>query len=457
MHYPFEPYRIKAVEPIPILSREARIKRIEEARYNLFLLKAEHVTIDFLTDSGTGAMSAAQWAALQQGDESYAGARSFSHFISTIRSYMPFKHIFPAHQGRAAEHLLFSVVMKPGFIVPNNTHFDTTRGNVEYLKGEAVDIGSSEGMQASEEHPFKGNMDCDRLRNLLEKNADLVPLVMITVTDNASGGQPVSMENIRTVKAICDEFNKPLFIDACRFAENAYFIKTCEPGYEDHSIESIVREMFSYADGMTMSAKKDCLVNIGGWVACNNDAWAQQIEDQLILFEGFPTYGGLAGRDLDAIAVGLTEVMDEAYLRARVGAVAYFADALEAVGVPVIRPPGGHAVFVDALACLPHVDALAYPGQALAVSLYVEGGVRSVEVGTVMFGKQPDGTEKPAKRDWIRLALPRRVYTQSHLDYTVDVFKRVLECKDNLKGFRIVREQAHLRHFTAHFEPIKNS
>lgn len=449
-----EPFRIKVVEPLRMTTREERQQLIRKAHYNLFNLRADDVLIDLLTDSGTSAMSSAQWAAIMQGDESYAGSPSYYRFEAAVRALMPFRHIIPTHQGRAAEKILFSIVGGPGRIIPSNTHFDTTRANIEATGAEAVDLVIPEGLDPETPHPFKGNMDLDRLEALLRTQRHRVPLVMLTITNNASGGQPVSMENIRATHALCQQYEVPLFFDACRFAENAYFIKLREPGYADRSVRDIVRQMFSYADGMTMSAKKDTFANIGGWLALNDDAWAQEARNLLILTEGFPTYGGLAGRDLEAIAVGLEEVIHEDYLQYRFASVQYLGRALEQMGVPLMQPVGGHAVYVNAGKLLSHIPPLQYPGQALAVALYEIGGIRSCEIGSVMFGRKVNGHEQPAPLELVRLAIPRRVYTQSHFDYVIECFELLLQEKDRLPGYQIVWEPPRLRHFTAHFAPI---
>jgi tryptophanase len=454
-HTIIEPFRIKSVEPIRLTTVEERDQHLREAGYNLFNLHAADVLIDLLTDSGTGAMSAEQWAGIQRGDESYAGSPSWFRFLESVQDLFPFKHVIPAHQGRAAEKILFGVVGGPGKVVPNNTHFDTTRANVEYTGAEAVDLVIEEGRHPSAIHPFKGNMDTEALDAFIaERGAEHVPLVMVTVTNNSGGGQPVSLENLRAVRAVCDKYALPLFLDACRFAENAWFIKQREPGQRDRSIRDIVREMASLADGMTMSAKKDAIANIGGWLAMNDDAWAEQARALEILTEGFPTYGGLAGRDLDAIAQGLREVIDEDYLRYRIRSTAYLGEALVAAGVPCVQPIGGHAVYLDAASLLPHIPPLEYPGQALAVALYREGGIRGCEIGSVMFGRHPDGSEVPAPMELVRLAIPRRVYTQSHVDYVIEVVRSVAERAAELPGYRIVEQPTQLRHFTARFEPI---
>jgi tryptophanase len=449
-----EPFRIKAVEPIRMTTREERLRLIAEADYNLFALKSDDVLIDLLTDSGTSAMSAKQQAALLAGDESYAGSPSFFRFEAAVKELMAFKHIIPTHQGRAAEAILFSILGGAGKFIPSNTHFDTTRGNIESTGAEAADLVIAEGLDPTSEHPFKGNMDLPRLEAYLAQHGDAVPCVMITVTNNAGGGQPVSLENIRAVAKIARAHGKPFIIDGCRFAENAYFIKMREPGQGDRSVKDIVRDMFADADGMTMSAKKDAFANIGGWLALNDDELAQAARNRLILTEGFPTYGGLAGRDQDAIAQGLVEIIDEDYLRYRLRSMAYIGERLEAMGVPTVRPTGGHAVFIDARSMLPHIPPSEYPGQSLAVALYVEGGIRSCEIGTVMFGLKPDGTEVEAPMDLVRMAFPRRVYTQSHADYIVEVFEEIAARKDALKGMKITWQPSAMRHFTAKFAPL---
>ncbi len=448
-----EPFRIHSVEPIRLSTREERAARLNEAGYNLFDLHADDVIIDLLTDSGTGAMSRDQWAGIQRGDESYAGSPSWFTFRDAVHQLFPFKHIIPTHQGRAAEKILFSVLGAPGKVVPNNTHFDTTRANAEATGAEAIDLTPSH--EPGTRLPFKGDMDVAALERLIdERGRDAIPVVFVTVTNNSMGGQPVSMANLRAVRAVCDRHDLPLFLDACRFAENAWFIRQREKGYESTQIPDIVREMASLADGMTMSAKKDGLANIGGWLAMNDDSLAERCRTLLILTEGFPTYGGLAGRDLEAIAQGLAEVVEEDYLRYRITSTAYLGDALAESGVPVIEPIGGHAVYIDARALLPHIPPLQYPGQALACALYVEGGIRSCEIGTVMFGLHPDGTESPAAMDLVRLAIPRRTYTQSHVDYVIEVVRFVAKRSAELRGLRIVAAPAQLRHFTARFEPL---
>lgn len=439
-------------------TRAQREKYLEDANYNLFSLDSENVLIDLLTDSGTSSMSAAQWAGIMIGDESYAGSPSYKRFEDAVRNLMPFKYVIPTHQGRAAERILFSVVTKTGDFIPNNTHFDTTRANIEAGKAVAVDIVIEEGKNPALEHPFKGNMDTDKLQAFIaEKGAANIPLCMITVTNNSGGGQPVSMGNIRAVSEICKRYSIPFFIDACRFAENAWFIKQREEGYSDKPITEIVREMFSYADGMTMSAKKDALVNMGGWLALNDEAWEEKCRNVLILTEGFPTYGGLSGRDLEAIAIGLDEVVQEDYLRYRMASTAYVGDRLIAAGVPIVRPVGGHAIYIDARSFLAHISPLEYPGQALACELYLHGGIRGCEIGTVMFGLQPDGTEKPAAMDLVRLAIPRRVYTESHMLYVLEVILEVFEKRHSLRGMGIAWQPSALRHFTAKFKYLDDN
>jgi tryptophanase len=452
-----EPFRIKVVEPIRMTTPQERERYLREAGYNLFLIKSEHVIIDLLTDSGTAAMSSEQWAAMMRGDESYAGSASFYRFEAVVRDIFGFTHVIPTHQGRAAERILFSLLCRPGHIVPSNTHFDTTRANIEYVGAQAVDLPIPEFYKPSVYHPFKGNMDTEALRALIRRvGPERIPLVMLTVTNNSGGGQPVSMANIREVKAICAEYGIPLYLDACRFAENAYFIKLREEGYAEKSVREIAREMFSYADGCTMSAKKDGLANIGGFLCTNDDRLAQQEKDLLILTEGFPTYGGLAGRDLEAIAVGLQEVLDEDYLQYRFASIRYLGQHIAEAGVPIVQPPGGHAIYIDAGAMLPHIPPRQYPAQALAVELYREAGIRSVEIGSVMFGRRDPqtGEEIPAPMELVRLAIPRRVYTQSHIDYVIEAILQVHKRRETLRGYRIVWQAPFLRHFTARFEPL---
>ncbi|HEY5162866.1 MAG TPA: tryptophanase [Terriglobales bacterium] len=443
-----EPFRIKSVEPIRWTTRPQRERLLHAAHYNLFLLPADDVLIDLLTDSGTGAMSTDQWAAIMQGDESYAGSRSFDHFRDSVQDITGFRHVIPTHQGRAAERILFHVMCKKGDAVPNNTHFDTTRANVEYVGAEAVDLVIAEGKQPALRHPFKGNMDVAALEQLIARvGRERIPLVMLTVTNNSGGGQPVSMENVRAVSAVCKKNGLPLYFDACRFAENAYFIKLREAEYADKSPKQIAQEMFRYGDGCTMSAKKDGMANIGGFLCTNNDLLAQQEKDLLILTEGYPTYGGLAGRDLEAVAVGLQEALHEDYLRYRITSTAYLGNHIAEQGVPIVQPPGGHAVYIDARAFLPHVPPQQFPGVALAAELYLEGGIRSVEIGTLMFGAA-------AKMDLVRLAIPRRVYTQSHIDYVVEVILDVWKRRQQIRGLKLSYEAPFLRHFTAKLEPL---
>lgn len=449
-----EPFRIKSVEPIRMTSTEERKEILRRAGYNLFSIRAEDIIIDLLTDSGVAAMSAEQWAALMRGDESYAGSTSFGRFEAAVKRLMPFKHVIPTHQGRAAESILFALLGGADGLIPSNTHFDTTRANIEATGAIALDLLGVEADEPASDYPFKGNMDVERLEELLASEGDRIPCVMITITNNAGGGQPASLANIRRVAALAHAHGKLFIIDGCRFAENAWFIKQREPGQGDRPVPDIVREIFACADGMTMSAKKDAFANIGGWLALNDDDLAERARRRLILTEGFPTYGGLAGRDLDAIAQGLSEIVDEDYLRYRVRVNEYVLERLIAAGVPVVRPAGGHAVFLDAGAMLPHIPALAYPGQALAVALYEEGGVRGCEIGSVMFGRQPGGGERAARLELVRLAMPRRVYTQSHADYVVETILAVHEKRKTLRGLRIVREPNALRHFTATFAPL---
>ena len=449
-----EPFRIKSVEPIRFTTEAERRQLAKDASYNLFALQSDDVLIDLLTDSGTSAMSAAQWAAIMNGDESYAGSPSFHRFETAVRDLMDFKHIIPTHQGRAAEAILFSLIGGKGKKIPSNTHFDTTRGNIEASGAEAHDLLIPEGRDPANLHPFKGNIDTERLDAFLTEHGSAVPCVMLTVTNNAGGGQPVSLANIRATAEIARKHKVPFIIDGCRFAENAFFIKQREAGQAERPIKDIVRDTFALADGMTMSAKKDAFANIGGWLALNDDELAQRARNRLIQTEGFPTYGGLAGRDLDAIAQGLSEIIDEDYLRYRVRSNEYIVERLEAMGVPVVKPAGGHAVFVDARAWLSHIPPLSYPGQAVAVALYELGGIRACEIGTVMFGRAPDGSEKPAAMDLVRLAMPRRVYTQSHADYIVEVFEELVAIKDSLVGYKIIEEPPMMRHFTAKFAPL---
>lgn len=453
-----EPFKIKVVEPIKMTTRAQRERLIKKAYYNLFFLHSNDIMIDMLTDSGTSAMSDAQWAGIMGGDEAYAGSRSFERFEQVVKDLTGYRHIIPTHQGRAAEKILFSsIVKKAGGVIPNNTHFDTTRANVEYTGTTAEDLVIDEGHDPASTYPFKGNMDLKKLKACIENaGPENVPVVMMTVTNNSGGGQPVSMENLRAVRDMAHSYGIPFFLDACRFAENAYFIKQREKGYADKTIREIAHEMFSYSDGCTMSAKKDGLANIGGFLGINDDVLAQDCRNLLILTEGFPTYGGLAGRDLEAIAQGLDEVLEEDYLRFRIGQVAYLGDQLTKMGVPIMQPPGGHAIYVDAKSFLPHIPVNQFPGQALTVELYLEAGIRGVEIGSVMFGKKdPEtGTEIPAALELVRLAVPRRVYTQSHIDYVADAFVRINERKKTIRGYKFVYEAPFLRHFTARFERV---
>ncbi len=443
-----EPFRIKSVEPIQWTTRAQREELLKAAHYNLFLLRADDVLIDLLTDSGTGAMSTYQWAAVMEGDESYAGSRSFEHFRDSVQDIFGYTHVIPTHQGRAAERILFSVMCKEGDVVPNNTHFDTTRANVEQVGAEALDLVIPEGKQPATVHPFKGNMDVAALEQCIERvGRERIPLVMLTVTNNSGGGQPVSMENARAVSAICRKQRIPLYFDACRFAENSYFIKQREPGYADKTPKQIAQEMFALGDGCTMSAKKDGMANIGGFLCTNNDLLAQQEKDLLILTEGYPTYGGLAGRDLEAIAVGLQEALQEDYLRYRIVSTAYLGNHLVEQGVPIVQPPGGHAIYLDARTFLPHIPLTEFPGVALAAELYLEGGIRSVEIGSLMFGAA-------AKMDLVRLAIPRRVYTQSHIDYVIEVIMEVWRKRESIRGLKLTYEPPFLRHFTAKFDRV---
>ena len=451
-----EPFKIKSVEPIKFTTKEERIKLLEKAGYNPFLLQAEDVLIDLLTDSGTSAMSSDQWAGVMRGDESYAGAKSFYKFESAVNKITGDKYIIPTHQGRAAEKILFSILGGPGKYFASNTFFDTTRANIEFTGAEAVDLLCEIGKHPEQRAPFKGNMDVEALDAFIKKvGKENIPLAVLTITNNSGGGQPVSMQNIRDVKLVCKKYNIPLFLDACRFAENAYFIKLREEGYKDKSVLEICNEMFSYADGSTMSAKKDALVNIGGWLSMNDEELAMKCRNLLIVTEGFPTYGGLAGRDLEAIAQGLEEVVDEFYLQYRIRSTEYLGEKITSVGVPIIEPPGGHAIYIDAKNFLSHVPPEQYPGQSIACALYIEGGIRAVEIGSVMFGKyDKQGKLIPAMMELVRLAIPRRVYTQSHIDYVAEVVIEVFKNRNNLKGYEITYEAPMLRHFTAKFKPL---
>jgi tryptophanase len=451
-----EPFKIKMVESIKQTTEKERGEILKNVSFNTFLIKAEDVLIDLLTDSGTGAMSDKQWGAIMTGDEAYAGSKSFFKFESMVKKITGFKHVIPTHQGRAAERILFSIMVKKGDLVPNNNHFDTTRANIEFNEARAEDLVIPEGTIPELEHPFKGNMDISRLEKLLKKNHKNIPLGMVTITNNAGGGQPVSMENIRAISKLYKKYNIPFFIDACRFAENAYFIKLREKGYGDKSVFDIAREMFSYADGCTMSAKKDGMVNIGGFLAMNSDDLAMNARNLLILTEGFPSYGGLAGRDLEALAVGLDEVLKEDYLKYRLRTAEYMGEKLIEAGINIIRPTGGHAIFIDAKSFYPNIPSSQYPGQVLTCELYRKGGVRGVEIGSVMFGKKIEGTdgELPAQMELVRLAFPRRVYTQSHFDYVIETIIESFNERDKPSGLKIIWEPPFLRHFTVKFAPV---
>ena len=451
-----EPFRIKSVEPLRMTTAGERRSNLRRAHWNLFRVPAEQILIDLLTDSGTGAMSSEQWAGIMRGDESYAGATSWFRFQRRVREITGFRHLIPTHQGRAAERILLSCLQVNGKVVVSNTHFDTTRANVEALGGRAVDIPTPEALCPAEPHPFKGNIDLDRLKPLLAGEQGKVACVILTVTNNSGGGQPASMANLRAASELCRAAGVPFYLDACRFAENAYFIKLREEGYGEHKVEAIVREMFSLADGATFSAKKDGLANIGGFLGSNDDRLARQEEELLILTEGFPTYGGMAGRDLEAVAVGLQEVVEEDYLRYRLASTCYLGEGLLEHGIPIIRPPGGHAIYVDAGSFLSHIPATEFPAQSLACALYEEGGIRGVEIGTLMFGglDPHTGEERTAPLELLRLAIPRRTYTQSHMDYVVEVAGAVARRKESLRGLRIVEQSTSLRHFTARLEPL---
>lgn len=446
-----EPFRIKSVEPLRHTTREERERYLEGAGYNLFLIEAKNILIDLLTDSGTNAMSTEQWAAMMRGDESYAGSESFYRLKSVVQELTGFRHVIPTHQGRAAERILFSVMCRPGHVVPNNTHFDTTRANIEFTGAKAVDLPCPEAADTQAPMPFKGNMDVEALERLIrEEGPERIPLVVLTVTNNSGGGQPVSLANIQAVRDVTERHGIPLYLDACRFAENAWFIQQREPGCASLTPKEIARKMFSLADGCTFSAKKDAFANIGGFLCTNDDRLAAQEKDLLILTEGFPTYGGLAGRDLDAIAVGLTEVLDLDYLRYRIVSTEYLGKHIAEKGVPIVQPPGGHAIYIDAGRMLPHIPKTQFPGQALAVELYRHAGIRSVEIGSVMFGEK-------ARHELLRLAIPRRVYTQSHIDYVVEAILEVNEQRKAIRGLEIVDQPRFLRHFSARFRPVQAS
>lgn len=454
---PIEPFRIKVTEPISLLPYEKRIQRIEEAGYNVFRIRSEDIFVDLLTDSGTGAMSQDQWAGLMVGDEAYACSRNWFHFETVIKDIFRKRFVLPCHQGRVTENILFSTILKKGDYVPNNTHFDTTRANTMHKGGIAVDLPCRELDDDASDFPFKGNMDIGGLREFIIKvSPQKVPAVVMTVTNNSVGGQPVSMANIAAVREICDEFNIRLFFDAARFAENAYYIKKNEPGFEDRDIKSIAQEMCSYADGIMMSAKKDGLANMGGFLAVNDEDLAGRLKELLILIEGFPTYGGLNGRDLEAISIGLQEALNEEYLAYRTGQVAYFGSLLEAAGCPIIKPTGGHAVFIDAGRLLPHIKPLTFPGQSMTVEFYRRGGIRTVEIGSLMFGSiDPNtGDTISPKRELVRLAVPRRMYTGSHLEYVAGIAAEIVRDREKLRGYRIVKEPVFLRHFTCTMEEI---
>jgi len=451
-----EPFKIKSVEPIRFTTLEQREKILKDAFYNPFMIHSRDVIIDLLTDSGTSAMSSEQWAGIMRGDEAYAGSQSFFRFERVVKKITGFKHIIPTHQGRAAEKILFSILGGPGKYFPSNTHFDTTRANIEFVGSEAIDLLNEIGLHPEIRADFKGNMDIEALEKFINKvGAENIPLVMLTITNNSGGGQPVSMENIKETRRICDKYGLKLFLDACRFAENAYFIKKREKGYENKSVLEIAQEMFSYADGCTMSAKKDALVNIGGFLAMNDDELAMKCRNVLIVTEGFPTYGGLAGRDLEAIAQGLEEVLEEDYLKYRIRSVEYLGEKLIASGIPILEPPGGHAIYIDAKRFAPQIPPEQYPGQSIVCELYLQGGIRAVEIGSVMFGKyDKDGKLIPAKLELVRLAIPRRVYTQSHIDYVIEVIQEVYQKRDKLRGMKIIEEAPMLRHFTAKFSYV---
>jgi tryptophanase len=451
-----EPFRIKSVEPIRMSTAQERERLLAAAGYNLFRLPSDHIVIDLLTDSGTGAMSAQQWSAMMLGDESYAGSPSFRRFETAVRDIFGFRHVIPTHQGRAAERILAATMLQPGDVVPNNTHFDTTRANIEAVGATALDLPCAESRSLATPHPFKGNLDLEALAHLLERPPGRVPVAFATITNNGGGGQPVSMANLRAASGLCRRHGVPFYIDACRFAENAYFIRKREPGFAERPLIDIAREMFALADGCTMSAKKDGMANIGGFLCTNDDSVARHEEELLILTEGFPTYGGLAGRDLEAIAVGLYEALDLSYQEYRHASVQYLGEHIVSAGVPIVQPPGGHAIYIDAADFLSHLPREQYPGQALAIELYRHAGIRSVEIGSVMFGRQDPltGAETFAARELVRLAIPRRVYTQSHIDYVVESLTEIAARRAEIPGVRIVEQPPALRHFSAVFEPV---
>lgn len=452
-----EPFRIKSVEPIRMTTREERLQLIERGRWNLFSLRSQDVLLDLLTDSGTGAMSCDQWAAVMRADESYAGAVSFQRFERSVRDVFGYEHVIPTHQGRAAEHLLYQTLGGPGKIIPNNTHFDTTRANVEASGAQAVDLPCRENEDTSLPFPFKGNMNLAALDALLSESAARVPIVMVTVTNNAGGGQPVSYENLLGIRKLCDRHGLPLFIDACRFAENAFLIQAREAGQAHRSLQDIAHDMFRLTDGCTMSAKKEGLANMGGFLACRSGALAQEIRERAVIVEGFPTYGGMSGRDMETVAVGLREALDQDYQEYRHASIRYVGERLTAHGVPLVTPPGGHAIFIDAARFLPHLACSEYPGQALALELYVEGGVRACEIGSLMLGRaDPEtGEELPAPHELVRLSIPRRTYTQSHMDYLIEVIEAVWERRAEVEGVAIVEAPPVLRHFTAHYRRVR--
>ena len=457
MQFPAEPFRIKVVEPIKITTQEEREKLIKDAGYNIFSIPAESIYIDLLTDSGTSAMSDNQWAGLMLGDESYAGSKNYYHFENTVREIFGFKNIIPTHQGRVAENLLFSNILKKGDVVPSNIHFDTTRANIEYHGATALDCVIDEGLDPSNPHPFKGNMDIEKLEAAIQKyGKERIPVIMITITNNSGGGQPVSMANIRQVSDVAHKYGIPFFFDACRFAENCYFIKEREREFHQKSVLEIAQELFSYGDGCTMSAKKDGLVNIGGFLAMNDDEWAQRITNMLILIEGFKTYGGLAGRDLEAIARGLKEVLDENYLRFRINQTRYLGEMLDEQGIPIVKPVGGHAVYIDAKRFVPHIPPEQFPGQAIVVELYRRAGIRAVEIGSLMMAKKDPttGENVPPKLELVRLAIPRRVYTNMHMQYVAEALGEIYRDREKLRGFEIEYEPEFLRHFTARLRPV---